>query len=39
MVGETVYSEALSPPGGPADTYLTMVRRNITLFAATMAEN
>ncbi len=39
VVGGTVYSDALSPPGGPADTYLAMFRHNTTLFAAAMAAN
>jgi zinc/manganese transport system substrate-binding protein len=39
VVGGTVYSDALSPPGGPAATYLAMLRHNTTLFAAAMAEN
>jgi len=38
-VGGTVYSDALSPPGGPADTYLKMFRHNATLFARAMAVN
>jgi zinc/manganese transport system substrate-binding protein len=38
-VGGTVYSDALSPPGGPAATYLAMFRHNATLFAAAMAAN
>ena len=38
-VGGTVYSDALSPPGGPAATYLAMFHHNTTLFAAAMAAN
>jgi zinc/manganese transport system substrate-binding protein len=38
-VGPTVYSDALSPPGGPADTYLGMFRHNVPLFARAMAAN
>ena len=34
VLGPTVYSDALSPPGGPADTYLKMFRHNVTLFVA-----
>lgn len=34
--GGTVYSDALSPPNGPAATYLDMLRHNTTLFAAAM---
>jgi zinc/manganese transport system substrate-binding protein len=36
VLGGTVYSDALSPPGGPAETYLEMLRHNTTLFAAAM---
>jgi zinc/manganese transport system substrate-binding protein len=36
-LGGTVYSDALSPPSGPAATYLSMLRHNTTLFAAAMA--
>ncbi len=36
MLGGTVYSDALSPAGGPAATYLDMLRHNTTLFAAAM---
>jgi zinc/manganese transport system substrate-binding protein len=36
VLGGTVYSDALSPPGGPAATYLDMLRHNTTLFAASM---
>jgi len=35
-VGEAVYSDALSPPGGPAPTYLAMFRHNVPLFVAAM---
>ncbi len=35
-LGGTVYSDALSPPGGPAATYLAMLRHNTTLFARAM---
>jgi zinc/manganese transport system substrate-binding protein len=35
-LGGTVYSGALSPPGGPAATYLDMLRHNTTLFAGAM---
>jgi zinc/manganese transport system substrate-binding protein len=34
VLGGTVYSDALSPPDGPAPTYLDMLRYNTTLFAA-----
>ncbi len=39
VVGGTVYSDALSLPGGPADTYLKMFRHNVPLFAAAMVKN
>jgi zinc/manganese transport system substrate-binding protein len=35
-LGEKVYSDALSPPGGPADTYLKMFHHNVPLFVAAM---
>jgi zinc/manganese transport system substrate-binding protein len=35
-LGGTVYSDALSPPGGPAVTYLTMLDHNTRLFVAAM---
>jgi zinc/manganese transport system substrate-binding protein len=36
VLGGTVYSDALSPPGGQAATYLDMLRHNTTLFIAAM---
>jgi zinc/manganese transport system substrate-binding protein len=39
VLGPTVYSDALSPPGGPADTYLKMLRHNTPLFARAMQAN
>jgi len=36
VLGGTVYSDALSPTGGPAATYLDMLRHNTTLFAGAM---
>lgn len=36
VIGGTVYSDALSPPNGPAATYLEMFRHNTTLFATAM---
>ena len=36
VLGPVVYSDALSPPGGPADTYLKMFRYNATQFVAAM---
>ncbi|MCW3473427.1 metal ABC transporter solute-binding protein, Zn/Mn family [Limobrevibacterium gyesilva] len=38
-LGPKVYSDALSPPGGPAATYLAMFRHNVTAFAQAMAAN
>ncbi len=35
-LGGKVYSDALSPAGGPADTYLKMFHHNVPLFAAAM---
>jgi zinc/manganese transport system substrate-binding protein len=32
-IGDKVYSDALSPPGGPAATYLDMMRHNLKAFA------
>ncbi len=39
VLGPAVYSDALSAPGGPADTYLRMLRHNTAQFAAAMAAN
>jgi zinc/manganese transport system substrate-binding protein len=36
ILGGTVYSDALSPPGGPAPSYLDMLRHNTTQFAKAM---
>ncbi|MBN8875890.1 MAG: zinc ABC transporter substrate-binding protein [Rhodospirillales bacterium] len=36
VLGGTVYSDALSPPNGPAATYLAMLRHNTTLFVRAM---
>jgi zinc/manganese transport system substrate-binding protein len=36
ILGGTVYSDALSKTGGPASTYLDMLRHNTTLFVAAM---
>ena len=38
-VGPEVYSDALSPPGGPADTYIKMLRYNTAAFADAMLTN
>jgi zinc/manganese transport system substrate-binding protein len=37
VVGGQVYSDSLSPPDGPAPTYLAMLRHNTRLFTAAMA--
>ena len=36
MVGGTLYADALSPPGGPADTYLGMFAHNVPLLRDAM---
>jgi len=36
IVGAKVYSDSLSPPGGPAATYLAMLRHNTGLFVDAM---
>ncbi len=36
VLGGTVYSDALSPPDGPAASYLDMLKYNTTLFARAM---
>ena len=38
-VGPRVYSDTLSPPGGPADTYIKMLRYNTVAFADAMLTN
>ena len=38
-VGGTLYSDALSPPGGPADSYLKMFEHNAAMLKAGMARN
>jgi zinc/manganese transport system substrate-binding protein len=38
-VGGTLYSDALSKPGGEADTYLKMVRHNVSALKAAMLKN
>jgi len=37
-LGGTLYSDALSPPDGPAPTYLAMFRHNVTLFVQAMLQ-
>ena len=36
-IGERLYSDALSPPGGPAATYIDMMRHNIRAFSAALS--
>ena len=36
-IGGTLYSDALSPPDGPARTYLDMFRNNIDTIAAALS--
>jgi zinc/manganese transport system substrate-binding protein len=36
VVGGTLYSDALSKPGGPADTYLGMFEHNVQLLRSAM---
>ena len=36
-VGGTLYSDALSGPGGPADTYLRLIEHNVTALADALA--
>jgi len=38
-IGGTLYSDALSKPGGDADTYLKMVRHNVSALKAAMVKN
>jgi zinc/manganese transport system substrate-binding protein len=38
-IGGTLYSDALSKPGGDADTYLKMIRHNVSALKATMLKN
>lgn len=37
-IGAKLYSDALSPPGGPAATYLAMMRQNLAAFRAALGE-
>jgi len=39
VAGPPVYSDALSPPDGPAATYVDMLRHNTTLFAEAMGRS
>ena len=36
-IGDKVYSDALSEPGGPAGTYIDMMRHNIRAFSAALS--
>ncbi|MGL5733805.1 MAG: metal ABC transporter solute-binding protein, Zn/Mn family, partial [Beijerinckiaceae bacterium] len=36
-IGGTLYSDALSPPDGPAPTYIAMMRHNLKQFTAALA--
>jgi ABC-type Zn uptake system ZnuABC Zn-binding protein ZnuA len=38
-IGGVLYSDALSKPGGSADTYLKMIRHNISTLKAAMLKN
>jgi zinc/manganese transport system substrate-binding protein len=37
QIGGQLFSDALSPPDGPASTYLDMIRHNTRLIAAALA--
>ncbi len=39
VLGGELYSDALSPPGGPADTYVKMFRNNVAQLKAGMLRN
>jgi zinc/manganese transport system substrate-binding protein len=39
VVGGTLYSDTLSPDGGPADSYLKMFRHNVPAMVAAMGKN
>jgi zinc/manganese transport system substrate-binding protein len=39
QIGGTLYGDTLSPPGGEADTYLKMVRHDVTTLKAGMLRN
>jgi zinc/manganese transport system substrate-binding protein len=36
-IGGKIYSDALSEPGGPADSYIAMMRHNVRAFSAALA--
>ena len=37
-IGGTLYSDALSPPDGPASTYIDMMRNNVRELSAALAK-
>lgn len=39
VIGGTLYSDSLSPAGGPADSYVAMFRHNVPALAAAMQKN
>jgi zinc/manganese transport system substrate-binding protein len=39
VIGGTIYGDALSPPGGEADSYLNMLRHDVTVLKAGMRGN
>lgn len=39
VIGGTLYSDALSPPGGPAPTYADMFRHNVATMVEAMVKN
>ncbi len=39
VIGGTLYVDALSPPTGPAPTYVAMFRHNVTVLCAAMRQN
>jgi len=39
VIGGTLYSDALSPAGGPADSYISMFYHNVSMMVMTMVKN
>jgi len=39
VIGGTLYSDSLSPLGGPADNYVMMFRHNVPAMVAAMSKN
>ena len=39
VIGGTLYADALSPPGGPAATYVAMFQHNVGELVAAMRKN